>query len=152
MRRVSGFARSVTRNWSRPAFFLKADVANFFNSIDRQTLVGVTQLPVPKEWMRSLLRQIALHDPCPGAVTRSPASLFARVRRLKSKHTKNNEQRRETECCEVKLGDKMPDGIIFAGTRIHSFGVSATGGSDQDAQKYTRADFGIRCRGRDPFR
>src|SRR5215831_6891570 len=28
LRRVSGFARSVTRNWSRPAYFLKADVAN----------------------------------------------------------------------------------------------------------------------------
>jgi hypothetical protein len=41
LRRVSGFARSITRNWTRPAYFLKADVANFFNSIDRRTVVDL---------------------------------------------------------------------------------------------------------------
>jgi RNA-directed DNA polymerase len=84
LRRVSGFARSITRNWTRPAFFLKADVANFFNSIDRRILVGLTERLVPEEWLRSLVRQIALHDPRPGALMRSPARLFARVPRHKS--------------------------------------------------------------------
>jgi len=32
LRRVSGFARSITRNWTRPAYVLKADIANFFNA------------------------------------------------------------------------------------------------------------------------
>jgi RNA-directed DNA polymerase len=84
LHRVSGFARSVTRNWTRPAFFLKADVANFFNSIDRRILVGLAERHVLEGWLRDLIRQVALHDPRPGAVMRSPLSLFARVPRHKS--------------------------------------------------------------------
>jgi len=84
LRRVSGFARSVTRNWTRPAFFLKADVANFFNSIDQRLVVGLAERHVEEEWLRTLIRQIALHDPRPGAEMRSPPSLFARVPRHKS--------------------------------------------------------------------
>ena len=84
MRRVSGFARSITRNWTRPAFFLKADVANFFNSIDRSIVVDLAERHVHETWLRKLIRQVALHDPRPGAVMRSPASLFARVPRHKS--------------------------------------------------------------------
>lgn len=84
LRRVAGFARSVTRNWTRPAFFLKADVANFFNSIDHRILVGLVDPYVQEEWLRTLIHQVALHDPRPGAVMRSPSSLFARVPRHKS--------------------------------------------------------------------
>lgn len=84
LRRVSGFARSITRNWTRPAFFLKADVANFFNTIDRGILVGLVESRVQEQWLRSLIRQVALHDPRPDAVMRSPSSLFARVPRHKS--------------------------------------------------------------------
>jgi len=84
LRRVSGFARSITRNWTRPAFFLKADVANFFNAIDRGILIGLIESHVQEPWLRSLIRQVALHDPRPGAAMRSPPALFARVPRHKS--------------------------------------------------------------------
>src|ERR1700733_15312083 len=84
MRRVSGFACSITRNWTRPVFFLKADVANFFNTIDREILVSLIECRVHEPWLRSLIRQVALHDPRPGAIMRSPPVLFARVPRHKS--------------------------------------------------------------------
>jgi RNA-directed DNA polymerase len=84
LRRVSGFARSITRNWTRPAFFVKADVANFFNSIDRGIVVDLAERHVGEDWLRELIRQVALHDPRPGGVMRSPPSLFARVPRHKS--------------------------------------------------------------------
>lgn len=84
MRRVSGFARSITRNWTRPAYCLKADVANFFNSIDRRILAQILERHVREEWLRALIQQVALHDPRPGAVRRSPSVLFARVPRHKS--------------------------------------------------------------------
>jgi len=84
LHRISGFARSVTRNWTRPAFFLKVDVANFFNSIDHRILVALAERHVHEEWLRDLIRQIALHDPRPGAEMRSPPSLFVRVPRHKS--------------------------------------------------------------------
>jgi RNA-directed DNA polymerase len=39
---------------------------------------------VHEEWLRALIRQVALHDPRPGAMMRSPPLLFARVPRHKS--------------------------------------------------------------------
>lgn len=84
LRRVSGHVRSITQNWTKPAYFLKADVANFFNSIDRPTVVALAERHVQEEWLRKLIRYVALHDPRPGAMMRSPATLFARVPRHKS--------------------------------------------------------------------
>ena len=63
LRRISGFARSITQNWTQPAYFMKADVANFFNSIDRPNLVNLIDVMCMKEWLRTLIRQVALHDP-----------------------------------------------------------------------------------------
>ncbi|TXH00344.1 MAG: RNA-directed DNA polymerase [Candidatus Moraniibacteriota bacterium] len=84
MRRISGFARSITRGWSRPAYFLKADVANFFNSIDRHILISLLERYIDEEWLRVLIRQVALHDPRTNFITRSPQSLFEQVPRHKS--------------------------------------------------------------------
>lgn len=84
MRRVSGFARSVTRNWTRDAFFLKADIANFFGSIDRHILLTLVLRHVEEDWLRALLRRVALHDPRANAVFRSSQALFASVPRHKS--------------------------------------------------------------------
>lgn len=84
LRRISGFGRSITHNWTKPAYFLKADVANFFNSIDRQILIGLTERHVHEEWLQILIRQVALHDPRNDVVMRSPPGLFARVPRHKS--------------------------------------------------------------------
>ena len=84
MRRVSGFARSITRHWTRPAYFLKADVANFFNSIDRHILIDLVERHVQEEWLRVLIRQVILHDPRTNFSMRSPAALFEKVPRHKS--------------------------------------------------------------------
>jgi hypothetical protein len=84
MRRVSSFARSITQNWTQPAHFLKCDVANFFNTIDRNILIDLIENLVDEDWLRVLIRQVALHDPRPGADLRSPPDLFARVPRHKS--------------------------------------------------------------------
>ena len=84
LRRMSGFARSITRNWTRPAYFLKADVANFFNSIDRHILINLVERHVPEEWICKLMRQVILHDPRTNFSTRSPSVLFDKVPRHKS--------------------------------------------------------------------
>ena len=39
-RRLEAKVRSITRNWTRRAFYLKCDVANFFVSIDKIRLGG----------------------------------------------------------------------------------------------------------------
>lgn len=84
LRRISGFARSITQNWTRPTYFMKADVANFFNSIDRRILINLAERHVPEEWLRVLIRQVILHDPRMDFCRRSPESLFEKVPRHKS--------------------------------------------------------------------
>jgi hypothetical protein len=79
MRRISSFARSITRNWNRPAYALKIDVANFFNSIDRLLLLEIIERQVPASPVRSLARKIILHDPRPGVIMRSSPELFSAV-------------------------------------------------------------------------
>lgn len=84
MRRVTGFARSITQDWSKPAYFMKADVANFFNAIDKNILIGLLERHVHEGWLLKLIYQVALHDPRTDYITRSPRSLFERVPRHKS--------------------------------------------------------------------
>jgi len=68
----------------RPAYFLKADVANFFNSIDRNILIDLAKRHVQEEWICALIRQVILHDPRANFSMRSPEALFDKVPRHKS--------------------------------------------------------------------
>lgn len=79
LRRVSGFARSITQNYTRKAWVMKLDVANFFNSIDRHILLSFLERRVDEPWLRDLIRQVTLHDPRPGAFYKSHKSLFDKV-------------------------------------------------------------------------
>ena len=63
---------------------MRADVANFFNSIDRHVLIDLAYRHVPEDWIRSLIRQIVLHDPRTSFSMCSSAALFERVPRHKS--------------------------------------------------------------------
>jgi RNA-directed DNA polymerase len=62
-RRLEAKVRSITRNWRRPAFYLKCDVANFFVSIDKPILAGLLERRIPEPFWRDLARTILLHDP-----------------------------------------------------------------------------------------
>lgn len=84
LRRVSGFARSITRNGTRPAYVLKADIANFFNSIDQACLLTLLEKQVPEEWLCVLIRKVLFHDPRPDGILRSSQKLFSSVPRHKS--------------------------------------------------------------------
>lgn len=75
-RRVSGFARSVTRNWTRPAFVLKADVASFFTNINHGILLDILRPLVPEAWLWDLICQVVHHNPRENAVFRSTKRLF----------------------------------------------------------------------------
>lgn len=79
LRRISGFARSITQNYTRKAWVMKVDVANFFNSIDRHILLSFLERRVDEPWLRDLIRQVTLHDPRPGAFYKSHKELFDMV-------------------------------------------------------------------------
>ncbi|THF58039.1 RNA-directed DNA polymerase [Pseudothauera rhizosphaerae] len=61
--RLEAKIRSQTQNWSRQAFYLKADLANFFVSIDKRVLWPMLARRIPEPWWRGLAKLILFHDP-----------------------------------------------------------------------------------------
>lgn len=84
LERVSGFARSITRNYTKPAYALKVDVANFFNAIDRHALERIIGKSIGEGWCLDLLQQVIWHDPRQNARFRSSPALFKKVPKHKS--------------------------------------------------------------------
>jgi len=62
-RRLEGQVRSVTQNWSKPASYLKCDLANFFVSIDKKVVLAQLQRRVTEPWWMELAETILMHDP-----------------------------------------------------------------------------------------
>jgi retron-type reverse transcriptase len=78
-RRLESKIRSATQNWSKPVFYLKCDLANFFVAIDKQVLRQQLATKIDEPWWLALAEQILMHDPRWDYLTRSPAHLFSRV-------------------------------------------------------------------------
>jgi retron-type reverse transcriptase len=62
-RRLEHQVRSITQNWSRPASYLKCDLANFFVSINKLVLLEQLQRQVTEPWWMALAETILMHDP-----------------------------------------------------------------------------------------
>lgn len=77
--RLESAVRSVTQNWSRRAFYLKLDLANFFVSIDKRVLWPMLAAKIPDPWWRALAHQVLFHDPRTDFECRGPAHLFELV-------------------------------------------------------------------------
>jgi len=76
--------RSITQNWSRPAFYLKCDLANFFVAIDKATLRDQLARKVGEPFWLALAETILFHDPREDHDLRGRAELLARVPAHKS--------------------------------------------------------------------
>ena len=61
--RLEAKVRSITQNWSRPAFYLKCDLANFFVSINKRILRDQLAMRINEPWWLALAEQILMHDP-----------------------------------------------------------------------------------------
>jgi RNA-directed DNA polymerase len=61
--RLEAKIRSITQNWSRPAYYLKLDLANFFVSIDKRVLWQQIAAKVTEPWWQQLTHTILFHDP-----------------------------------------------------------------------------------------
>lgn len=62
-KRLESKVRSITQNWSRPAHYLKLDLANFFVSIDKPILRDLLAARITEPWWMQLAEQILFHDP-----------------------------------------------------------------------------------------
>ncbi len=61
--RLESKIRSITQNWTRPAHYLKLDLANFFVSIDKRILREQLAERITDPWWLSLAETILFHDP-----------------------------------------------------------------------------------------
>ncbi|WP_447775188.1 RNA-directed DNA polymerase [Pseudomonas chlororaphis] len=78
-KRLESKIRSASQNWSKPCFYLKLDLANFFVAIDKQVLRRQLAAKITEPWWLALAEQILMHDPRENYEVRSPAHLFNRV-------------------------------------------------------------------------
>lgn len=83
-KRVEKFARSATQNWSRQAWVLQIDIANFFVSIRRDILWQILEKQIGNTSLTArLARQIAYHDPTKNPIVK-PGTDFSLVPKHKS--------------------------------------------------------------------
>ena len=78
-KRLESKIRGASQNWSKPIFYLKCDLANFFVAIDKAVLRKQLAARITEPWWLALATQILMHDPREDYETRSPAHLFNRV-------------------------------------------------------------------------
>lgn len=62
-RRLERKIRSITQNWSQPAYYLKLDMANFFVSINKNILRDLLFKKITEPWVMWLAETILFHDP-----------------------------------------------------------------------------------------
>lgn len=87
--RLEAKIRSATQNWSKPIYYLKCDLANFFVAINKQVLLGQLRKKIDEPWWMGLAERVLMHDPRENFQTRSPHKLFNRVpqhKRLAAQH------------------------------------------------------------------
>lgn len=77
--RLEAKVRSLTQNWSRPGFYLKIDMANFFVSIDKRVLWPLLAQQIHERWWRGLAKMVLFHDPRANHELRGEASALAAV-------------------------------------------------------------------------
>ena len=83
-KRVQHFMRSATNNNTTPAWFLKADVANFFVTIDKNILDKLLAKKILDPWWMQLTRIILHKDPTENVYIKSRAGVLAKVPAHKS--------------------------------------------------------------------
>ncbi|MGB8422241.1 MAG: RNA-directed DNA polymerase [Paraburkholderia sp.] len=77
--RLEAKIRSITQNWSRSAFYLKLDLANFFVSIDKLKLRELLARKISEPWWMRLTETILFHDPRTNFEFRGDPALIERV-------------------------------------------------------------------------
>lgn len=77
--RLEAKIRSVTQNWSRPAFYLKCDLANFFVSINKHILMDLFARKVWEPRWLWMTQTVLFHDPRENFAVRGRESDLARV-------------------------------------------------------------------------
>lgn len=84
VKRLDHKIRSITGNWSKKAFYLKLDLANFFVSIDKHILMGLLKRRISDQWTLWLTETILFHDPRENVKIKGASKLFSLIPSHKS--------------------------------------------------------------------
>jgi RNA-directed DNA polymerase len=84
--RLEAKIRNASKNWSKPTFYLKCDLANFFVAIDKNVLREQIAARVTEPWWLALAETILFHDPRQNFELRGAPGLVARVPAHKQLH------------------------------------------------------------------
>jgi len=79
VQRLESKVRSITQNWTRDAFYLKCDLANFFVSINKLKLRDLLARHINEPWWMELAETILFHDPRQDYELRGDQALLKRV-------------------------------------------------------------------------
>ena len=82
--RVHHFMRSCSENNTKDAWYMKADVANFFMSIDKPVLDTILTKKISDQWWLNLTRIILHHNPKDDVYIKSSNALMRKVPQHKS--------------------------------------------------------------------
>jgi len=77
--RLESKVRSITQNWSRPAYYLKCDIANFFVAIDKRIVRELLAKHIAEPYWMTLAETILFHDPRQDFEYRGDPALLQRV-------------------------------------------------------------------------
>jgi RNA-directed DNA polymerase len=83
-KRLESKIRSATENWTKPVYYLKLDLANFFVSIDKNILFDLLAAKAYEPWWLWLTKQILFHDPRPDVLLHSSPELMQLIPAHKS--------------------------------------------------------------------
>ncbi len=83
-KRLLHFARSASKNYTEKTYYLKADLSNFFVSIDKSILYSLVCEHVKEEWLLALIKQVIFHNHQSNVYIKSPRSLMNKIPKHKS--------------------------------------------------------------------
>lgn len=81
---IEKHAKSITNNYHETAYFLKADLKNFFVSIDKEILFSEIKKYVNEDWVLNLIQQVIFHNPKNNVCVKSPKYKFDYLPKYKS--------------------------------------------------------------------
>ncbi len=83
-KRLEKYAREITCGFKQDAYYLKADIKNFFVSIRKDILMKQIEEHVSEEWVLDLCRKVIYNDPRENARIQSPEYKFEMLPKHKS--------------------------------------------------------------------
>jgi len=81
---LARYIKSVTDNYTKEAYYLKADIKNFFVTIDKNILYSLLKKHISEQWILDLLKLIVYDNPKQHVIIKSPEKKFTKLPPYKS--------------------------------------------------------------------